>query len=468
MTEIDNIQNFTYYALILASVILVFCSCLICILCSCISCFRSDNHSNSSKKNKYFKERFDVIPYESIYNIDKNNIINIITDDDFNNVYDDDTNVTNSKCYNLLKCFKLNKNTNNNSKTEEEKKSDDQDSKTIIHTTNNADDNKSKLNNNSEELESKKVEQKEESESKLENLKLPKQKTFIYYSFDNLSNDDDDDGSSTILSNINDDSENVFRDLEAFINIVLKTINPDEVVIIIRISSPGGYAYKFELAYTHLMRLRNNNFHLVALVDDICASGGYMLACACNEILCSEYASIGSVGVVTGVYNYHNLLEKIGLVEKTITTGSYKRPFLPGEPYDEKGIERVRESVTECLDIFKEIVCKSRKLTEEQLEEILKAKVFYGRKALKLGLVDNIITSNDYLDLLYKEDCDIFLTCRKKKIEKPTLLSLLELNTSIISNKIHKIINNFMKYKLNREHKNFMNTKITNHLNKIL
>lgn len=290
-------------------------------------------------------------------------------------------------------------------------------------------------------------------------------KIYLHYSFDNMNNDDDS-GANTVLANINDDSQNVFRDLEAFVNIILRTVDPKEVVILLKISSPGGYAYKFELAYTHLMRLRSAGFQLVALVDDMCASGGYMLASACNTIVCAEYANIGSIGVVASMYNYYELIKKIGVVEKTLTTGAYKRPFPTGEPLEQQHTDRVNESIQEALEIFRDIVQKSRNLSDDEMKDVLSAKVWYGKRALEKKLVDRICSSSEYLDELIASKNQVFLVCRKPSKDKSSFVqSLLELSVPVFLSYVPSILaklpdpSQLLKYAKIDRHKKFNNRR---------
>lgn len=264
-------------------------------------------------------------------------------------------------------------------------------------------------------------------------------KMYICYTFDNL-NDDKDSNVSSVLTNAMDSPISVFKDLEDFVGIVIATLDPNEVIILIKISSPGGVAYKFELAYSHLMRLNKMGFKLIALIDDMCASGGYMLASACNEIYCSEYANIGSVGVVASFHNYHDLLQKIGVVEKVFTTGPYKRPFPAGEKFDEEHIKRVNEEIEETLIVFSEIVQKSRKLSNEEMKEILSAKMWYGKKAYEKKLVDGIVSSGDYLNKLSHNKNKIYIVERQDARQKSKLESLLNLSYLIAP-----LINSFLK-----------------------
>lgn len=229
---------------------------------------------------------------------------------------------------------------------------------------------------------------------------------YVLYSFDNLS-----DPKTSLFDSVVTDQ---YETLEKFIDVMIKTFDPDKTRILLHISSPGGYAYKFEASYTQIMRLRKNGFFVIGLIDDICASGGYMLACACNKIIASEYAKIGSVGVVAQVYNYHKLSQKVGIDEKTFTTGSHKVLFPTGSEYNDGDIKRMNDHLNDTFQIFKEIVTKARNLTKEHQSEIFTANTFYGKKAKEYNLIDEVIlNSNDYIENLLAEDSQVYITKRK-------------------------------------------------------
>jgi signal peptide peptidase SppA len=265
-----------------------------------------------------------------------------------------------------------------------------------------------------------------------------------------------------LFDNVNDDSQSqVFDDLTAFVNVVIKTMNPSVVEIILKIHSPGGSADDFQNAYLQLKRLRDKKFIITALVDNMCASGGYMLAAACNNIICSEFAEIGSIGVAATLHNYHSLSQKLGIIEKTITTGLYKRPFLPGEPMEQDQVDRVGESVNESLDIFKNIVQKSRNFSEEQMSHILSAKTWNGKQALVLGLVDKIQCSDDYLNQLYDANDQIYFINRiviESKSNVNDLISLLSKKiftkvANMLAKSILRSINQFLRDKTKKNMK---------------
>lgn len=278
-------------------------------------------------------------------------------------------------------------------------------------------------------------------------------KIYLMYTFDNLNESSKSKKSKkSMYSKISNDIDDPFDDLESFVQLVLKTFDPNITIILLKIASPGGYAYKFELAYTHLTLLRKAGFNIIALIDDICASGGYMLASACNKIICSEYSTIGSVGVVASMYNYHELIKKIGIIEKTLTTGPYKRTFPTGEQLEQEHIDKTNEGIMESLDIFKSMVKKGRSLTDQEMDEILSAKCWHGEKALEKKLVDEISSSIEYLDNLIANNNIVFVVNRKN-YSTSLINSILDVSIDMITNKIYQI---FVKNKRNHiELKNY-------------
>lgn len=255
---------------------------------------------------------------------------------------------------------------------------------------------------------------------------------YLYYVFDNM------DITSSLIPKSHSETE-PFDNLNAFIQTVVNSSKPSNTVILLGINSPGGYAYQFEQAYTQLMRLKNRGFKIVALVDGYCASGGYMLASACNEIVCSKYSTIGSVGVITSVWNCYDLLQKIGIVEKTLMTGSHKRTHPTyGEPINQSHIDKVNETLQDTLEVFKDMVKQGRNLNDEELAEILSAKVWYGYQALDKKLVDKISEPNEYIESILSELNTVFVVTNKE--EKDSYLSRV---TDMFST---KLISALIKY----------------------
>lgn len=119
-------------------------------------------------------------------------------------------------------------------------------------------------------------------------------KIYLVYEFNNL------DKMTNPTSYMESDVIDEFDELEEFVNMVIKSFEKkyNQVGVLLKISSPGGSAFKFEHAYLNLLRLKDKGIELVGLVDKMAASGGYMLASACDKIICAKYATIGSIGVI--------------------------------------------------------------------------------------------------------------------------------------------------------------------------
>jgi len=151
------------------------------------------------------------------------------------------------------------------------------------------------------------------------------------------------------------------------------------------------------------------------------------------------------------MYNYYDLIKKIGIVEKTLTTGPYKRTFPTGEQLEQEHIDKTNEEIIETLDIFKLMVKKGRSLTDQEMEEILSAKCWYGKKALEKKLVDEISSSIEYLDKLIEKNNIVFVVNNKKKSNNSIVNSILDVSMNIITSKIYQIFiknrNNHIEFK---------------------
>jgi signal peptide peptidase SppA len=265
-------------------------------------------------------------------------------------------------------------------------------------------------------------------------------KIYLVYEFNNL------DKMTNPTSYMESDVIDEFDELEEFVNMVIKSFEKkyNQVGVLLKISSPGGSAFKFEHAYLNLLRLKDKGIELVGLVDKMAASGGYMLASACDKIVCAKYATIGSIGVIAQLYNWSELSKKVGFEEKTWTTGSHKNPFPMGSSYTEEDNQRMKEMIDETFDIFKSIVMESRKFSFEQMEEIEKAKTFPGFKALELNMVDNLELSSDYMDNLNLTN-NIWICSKEKKSKSLVSSLLMDMDLKSIGiNLISKVHNKLM------------------------
>ncbi len=166
--------------------------------------------------------------------------------------------------------------------------------------------------------------------------------------------------------------------------------------IIIRITSGGGYAHSYGFAAEALAYMRKNgDVKVTACIDLIAASGGYMLASVCDRIVCSNFAVIGSVGVVLMVPNANELIKKNGVNVHTITAGKYKRTLDMFSEVTEEGIAHETEKVNEMMQLFKNHIKKYR--PDVDVDKIATGETWYGSQAIDHKLVDEIKTSMEVL-----------------------------------------------------------------------
>lgn len=185
--------------------------------------------------------------------------------------------------------------------------------------------------------------------------------------------------------------------------ILLIAKNEDEVVV--NLESPGGIVPSYGLAASQLKRIRDKDIPLTVVVDKVAASGGYMMACVANKIIAAPYAVIGSIGVVAQLPNFHRLLKRNDIDFEQITAGEYKRTLSLFAENTEKGKEKVQEDVDNVHRIFKRFIKENR--PQVNIDEVATGEHWHGVQALELKLVDQLMTSDDYL-LSKATDTDIY------------------------------------------------------------
>ena len=162
--------------------------------------------------------------------------------------------------------------------------------------------------------------------------------------------------------------------------------------VALMINSPGGSAVQSHLIFKRVRALaEEKRIPVIAFVEDVAASGGYMIACAADEIVADNSSTIGSIGVVGGSFGFHRLLDKIGVERRLYTAGEHKAmldPFLPEKPED---VERLKSIQREIHDMFIALVRGRRgaKLTSSD-STLFSGEFWTGMKARELGLVDAI------------------------------------------------------------------------------
>src|ERR1700723_3408771 len=183
------------------------------------------------------------------------------------------------------------------------------------------------------------------------------------------------------------------RRLGAEIDAVLIDARPGAGEAGIRIESPGGTVTGDGLAAAEILRLRERKIKVTASVDQVAASGGYMMACAADRIIAAPFAIVGSIGVVAPVPNLHRLLKKNEIDFEEITAGEFKRtPSVLGETTP-AGREHFREKLDTTHEAFKAYVAQCRPKVD--IDRVANGDYWLAREGLGLGLVDEIMTGDD-------------------------------------------------------------------------
>lgn len=185
---------------------------------------------------------------------------------------------------------------------------------------------------------------------------------------------------------------------------ILTVAKPEDEVLL-RLESPGGLVHSYGLAASQLQRLRDKKLQLTIAIDEVAASGGYMMACTGTHLIAAPFAVIGSIGVIAQLPNFHRLLKKHNVDVELHTAGEFKRTLTMVGENTEAGRKKFVEELEDTHTLFKEFVSHHRPQLE--MTEIATGEVWYGQRALDKGLIDAIQTSDDYL-LSKWPDTEIF------------------------------------------------------------
>ena len=209
--------------------------------------------------------------------------------------------------------------------------------------------------------------------------------------------------------------------------------------VVIRVESGGGSAYAYGLCAAELKRLVDNNINLTVCIDKVAASGGYLMSCVATKIIAAPWAIVGSIGVIAQLPNFHRLLKKNSIDFEMHTAGAFKRTLTTlGENTDE-GREKFKSELEDLHLIFKDFVKEQRPQVDTDI--VATGETWQGEEAIKVGLVDSLETSDNYLVNLSKQAqlFEIEFVEKKNLSEKFALSTQLVIEKSLI--KFYDLIN---------------------------
>ncbi len=171
-------------------------------------------------------------------------------------------------------------------------------------------------------------------------------------------------------------------------------------IVAISINSPGGSPVQSHLIHDLIRSESNkNNKKVIVFAEDVAASGGYLIACAGDEIYANQSSIIGSIGVIYSSFGFKDLIQKIGVQRRVYTAGKNKSTLDPFLSEKQEDIERLKNIQLDLHKDFIDVVEKSRssKLNKDSGIELFSGEFWSGRKAHELGLIDGIGNADQIL-----------------------------------------------------------------------
>ena len=163
----------------------------------------------------------------------------------------------------------------------------------------------------------------------------------------------------------------------------------DVRAVVVRIDSPGGEVAPSQEIYSALRNLRKKK-KVVASLGNLAASGGYYIAAAADQIYASPGTLTGSIGVIWTHFNVRGLLEAVKIEETTIKAGKYKDTLSPYRPLNELDREELQAISEDTYGQFIRDVAEGRGLKEEEVRKLAEGRIYTGRRAKDLRLVDEL------------------------------------------------------------------------------
>ncbi|HUQ76799.1 MAG TPA: signal peptide peptidase SppA [Burkholderiales bacterium] len=185
--------------------------------------------------------------------------------------------------------------------------------------------------------------------------------------------------------------------------------------VILRINSPGGSPVQSQTIYDEMKRLRKKypDIPLYAVVEDICASGGYFVAVGADRIYVSKSSIVGSIGVLMNGFGFTGLMDKLGVERRLITAGENKGMLDPFSPVNPKDVEHAQTLIKDVHGQFIAVVKEGRGKRLKETPDMFSGLIWTGEKSVELGLTDGIgsldsvarevIKAEDIVDYTQKE-----------------------------------------------------------------
>jgi serine protease SohB len=160
--------------------------------------------------------------------------------------------------------------------------------------------------------------------------------------------------------------------------------------VALMINSPGGSAVQSHLIFQRIRQLADKkHVRVIAAVEDVAASGGYMIACAADEIVCDPSSLVGSIGVIGASFGFHDALRKLGIERRVYTAGEHKSMLDPFLPEKQEDVERLKTIQQEVHQAFIDLV-RARRGDRLADADLFTGEYWTAKTALRFGLIDRL------------------------------------------------------------------------------
>jgi len=210
--------------------------------------------------------------------------------------------------------------------------------------------------------------------------------------------DSDKDGKHTALVEL---TGMIASDSDANADAIIKALrsafeNEDSVGVIMRINSPGGSPVQSGYIYDEMQRLRKQypDKPLHAVITDLCASGGYYVAAAAQNIYADKASLVGSIGVIMNGFGFVETLQKLGIERRLVTAGEHKGFLDPFSPQNPAEISHIKGVLQQIHQQFITAVKTGRQTRLKDDPSLFSGLVWSGEAAMKLGLIDDLASSS--------------------------------------------------------------------------
>ncbi len=185
------------------------------------------------------------------------------------------------------------------------------------------------------------------------------------------------------------------------INSQLKRYKKDNSIkaIILHIDSPGGGVAASQEIYESVRRVRESGKPVVACMASVAASGGYYAALGADSIMAGPGTTTGSIGVIAEIPNFTKLMDKLGISMTIVKSGQYKDSGTPYREMTTADRQYLQDWINESYDQFINIVATERGMSLEEAKKLGDGRVFSGRQAYELALIDTLGTFDDAVRL---------------------------------------------------------------------